>query len=457
MQTEAVFENISERIQQEIKRAKSSIFIAVSEFTNQTLFSELVKKANDGCTISLIIANDEITLNSSINYEQLNSGKSKVYKIGDGKKEFMQHKFCVIDHNVVITGSYNWSNKEENNLDNITVTADDSSLASQFLKEFNEFQNQYFPNEKDIVSDLPLLKIIKRLEILKNYIILEDVDDVNSESSKLVQYDFNADIRNIIQSIKNGELADAINKIEQFISKNNQISIWTDPEVAALKLEIKILENQLVSFDNEKTELEGFLHDFQRKHTMKVGELISQILKFRKLKYKDNEEKFEEAEKDEKEYNDQFEFEKNKVVFDLTEDEEKDLKKAYRKAVVLCHPDKFSQESPEIQKQAEQKMIELSLAYEKKDLKRVNEILNDLQNGILTSTTGDTISDKIKLRAIANRLRSKIKDVESEIINIKQSEQYQTIIEIEDWDTYFDELKTKLNKELDLLKQEIEE
>ncbi len=239
--------------------------------------------------------------------------------------------------------------------------------------------------------------------------MLEDVDDVNSESSKLIQYDFNSDLKNIIESIKNGELADAINKIEQFISKNNQISIWTDPEIAALKLEIKILENQLVSFDNEKTELEGFLYDFQRKHTMKVGEIISQILKFRKLKFKDDAEKFEEAKKDENEYNEQFEFEKKKEVFKLTVDEEKDLKKAYRKAVVLCHPDKFSQESTEIQNQAEQIMIELSLAYEKKDLNRVNEILNDLQKGILTSTKGDSVSDKIKLRAIANQLRSKIK------------------------------------------------
>jgi hypothetical protein len=457
MQTEAVFENISDRIQQEIKKAKSSIYIAVAWFTNQTLFDEIVKKAKDGCSVSLIISNDEINLNSSINYELLNIGKSNVYKIGDGKKELMHHKFCVIDHDLVITGSYNWSYKAENNFENIIITSEDSFLAEQFIKEFIELQKQYYPNNKEEVSDFPLNNIIKRLEILKNYIVLEDIDDVKSESLKLMQYDFNLDIKNIVQYIKNGELADAINRIEQFISKNNQVSIWTDPEISALKLEIKLLENQLVSFENEKTELEGFLQDFQRKHTLKVGEIISQILKFRKLKFKDDEEKFEEAEKDENEYNEQFEFEKNKDVFEVTEDEEKELKKAYRKAVVLCHPDKFSQESPEIQKQAEQMMVELSLAYEKKDLQKVNEILSDLQKGILTTKQGDSISDKIKLRAIASRLRIKIKEIENEIINIKVSEQYQTIIEIEDWDSYFEELKNKLNNELELLKQEIED
>jgi hypothetical protein len=451
MQTEAIFENIAERIQQEITKAQSSIYIAVAWFTNQMLFEELLKKATEGCKISLIISNDEINQNSSINYEQLNNGSSKIFKIGDGKKELMHHKFCVIDHDLVITGSYNWSYKAENNFENIIVTSDDSSLAQQFIKEFYELQKQYYPNDKEVVSDFPLNKIIKRLEILKNYIILEDIEDVNTESNKLIQYNFNSDLKNIIQFIKNGELANAIENIEEFISKNNQISIWTDPEIAALKLEIKILENQLISFDNEKTELENFLNDFQRKHTVNVGEIISQILKYRKLKYKDDYDKFLEAENDEKEYNKQFELEKKKEVFELTVDEEKELKKAYRKAVVLCHPDKFSQESPEIQKQAEQMMIELSLAYEKKDLKRVNEILNNLQKGILTTSNSDNNSDKLKLRTLVNQLKSKIQDIENEIIIIKKSEQYQIIVEIEDWDTYFEELKSQLNNELNLL------
>ena len=48
----------------------------------------------------------------------------------------MHHKFCVIDHDVVITGSYNWGYKAENKSENIVVTSDDSSLAEQFIQEF---------------------------------------------------------------------------------------------------------------------------------------------------------------------------------------------------------------------------------------------------------------------------------------------------------------------------------
>ena len=84
MQSEAVFDNIAERIFQEINKAQKSIFIAVAWFTNKNLFDELVKKARNGTTVSLIISNDNINLNSSIDFEKLLTAKSKVYKIGNG-------------------------------------------------------------------------------------------------------------------------------------------------------------------------------------------------------------------------------------------------------------------------------------------------------------------------------------------------------------------------------------
>lgn len=53
MQSEAVFDNIAERIQQEISKAQKSVFIAVAWFTNKNLFNELVNKARNGCTYNL--------------------------------------------------------------------------------------------------------------------------------------------------------------------------------------------------------------------------------------------------------------------------------------------------------------------------------------------------------------------------------------------------------------------
>ena len=119
------------------------------------------------------------------------------------------------------------------------------------------------------------------------------------------------------------------------------------PEVAALKLETKNLENKLNAYDNEKIELEKLLIEFQHRHTIELGEVILSILKLRKIKFKDNKEKYEEAEKDEKQYREEVATEKEREVFDLDENQKVELKRKFRKATVLCHPDKVNDEFKE--------------------------------------------------------------------------------------------------------------
>lgn len=453
MQTEAVFENIAERIQQEISKAQKSVFIAVAWFTNKNLFNELVNKARNGCTVSLIISNDNINLNSSIDFDQLATGKSKVYKVGNGDTELMHNKFCIIDFSTVITGSYNWSYKAESNFENVIITSNDTTLAEQFISEFNSIRKQYYP---DVINEeiiFPLNKIVKRLEILKNYILLEDIEELNKESLKLKEYDFNSDLQDIIEDIRKEEFGSAINKIQIFISKNQQLSIWTDPEIAALKLEIKNLENQLNGFDNEKIELEKLLSEFQHRHTIELGEIILDILKLRKLKFKSDKTKFEEAENDERQYRKQVDTEKEKERFELTGNQKIELKKKFRKATVLCHPDKVADEFKEA---AQRIFIELKQAYDANDLKKVSEILDELEKGNFFKTKSETVQEKDLLKVAIAKLKRQIKILETEIITIKESNTFKSIINIEDWDDYFQRTKEKLKRELEELQLEIE-
>lgn len=452
MQTEAVFENIAERIQEEISKANKSIFIAVAWFTNKNIFNELLNKVRNGCTVSIIISNDNINLNSSIEFDQLLTDKSKVYKIGNGDTELMHNKFCVIDYSTVITGSYNWSYKAENNFENVIITYNDTSLAEQFITEFNNIKKQYYPDEIKDDTIFPLNKIIKRLEILKNYILLEDIEELDKETLKLNQYDFNSDLEDIINDLKIKEFASAISKIEDFISKNQQLSIWNDPEISALKLEIKNLENQLTGYDNEKIELEKLLSEFQYRHSIELGEIILDILKLRKLKFKDDKEKFDEAENDERQYREQVDTEKEKEIFELTEEQKIELKKKFRKASILCHPDKIADEF----KEAAQKIfIELKQAYDANDLKKVSEILDELEKGNFFKTKSETVQEKDLLKAAIAKLKRQIKNLETEIILIKESDTFKTITSIDDWDEYFQNTKEKLQAELNNLKQEL--
>ncbi len=449
MQTEAIFENIAERIVLELGKAQNSIFIAVAWFTNMKIFNILQQKAEEGCQINLMYSDDHINENSQIDFELIKN--ANVFPIGDGDQNLMHNKFCVIDYCTVITGSYNWSNKAESNYENITITEGDTSLAEQFVSEFNKIRQMYYPEIKSQKVTFPITQIIKRLEIIKNFIILEELDELSVSVLKLKVYDFNSDIYEIIDFIQKKDFGDAIRKIEIFINQNQQLSIWIDPEINALKLEIKNIENQINAFDNEKTELEKILGDFQYQHSIELGEIILEILKLRTLKFK-NTEKFEEAKKDEEKYQYQIEEEKDKK--ELDDKQKKELKKIFRKATLLCHPDKFSNESIEIQKQAEALFKELNEANFKNDLVKVSEILENLEKGILLIEKSNSISDKEILRATINKLKQKLKKLEAEILAIKQSDTFKMVTSIKDWNLYFKQTKDKLKLELEELRTE---
>jgi len=151
----------------------------------------------------------------------------------------------------------------------------------------------------------------------------------------------------------------AIEKIELFIKNNAQLLVWIDPEVAALKFQIKNLETELAQLAGKKVDLEKIISDFQYRHNKELGPIIMKILELRKRLYKDDPEKGPEAEQEEEEFKSQYEISSKKIKLEISEDQEKQLNKSWRTAAKLCHPDKFNNEPEEVQKRAEQLSKEL--------------------------------------------------------------------------------------------------
>lgn len=452
MQTEALFDNIAHRIGQELTQANQSIYIAVAWFTNPRLFDVLLTKAKQGITVQLLISNDPINQQSPIDYSGLNIGNSVAYMIGDGKDDLMHNKFCVIDEYTVINGSYNWSKKAERNHENIIITTGDSILAQSFIKQFKKIRNSYFDHQ-DHIPDLPLDKIIKRLEILKNYVILEDLDDITRETAKLKVFSFKQDINQITHALQLHQFSTAIGLINDFIKNHQAIVIYNDIDLVALKLEIRQLEHQLNAYDNEKIELEKLLSEFNYRHTKELGSYISRLLHLRKLSCENDPEAYAEAVQDEAEYHEQIEIENAKTIFELDAQQRKDLKKAYRKASQICHPDRVSEDMKDV---AEQIFIQLNQAYEQNDIATVNKILAELEQGIFAPRS-ETVSEKSQLQAIITQLKFKISQIETEIFELKDDETYQTISEINDWDGYFEQTKEQLTNEIAKLEQKLKE
>lgn len=446
MQTEALFEDIAERIRLELGFAKHSIYIAIAWFTNRALFNTLIDKAEQGVTVQLMLSNDHINQQSYVDYDQLNIGNSAAYLIGDGKQDLMHNKFCVIDSDTVINGSYNWSYKAEKNHENILITKGDSVLAEQFIKQFKKIRNTYFDHQ-DPTPELPLDKIIKRLEIIKNYVILEDVEDITRENTKLKTYAFQQDIANITQALQQHSFETAITLIDQFIKNHHALVIYNDIDVSALKLEIRQLEHQLNAYDNEKIELEQLLSEFHHRHTSELGSFIKQLLYLRKISTKDNPQEYAEAVQNEQDYNKHIKTELEKTIYELNNDERIDLKKAYRQASQICHPDRVNEKMKGI---AEELFIQLNEAYRKNDLAEVKRILSELKQGMFKPRS-ETVSKADQLKVIIQILKHKIEKVEQEIFAIKDSDDYQKISAINNWNAYFEEIKAQLIEEIDYL------
>lgn len=399
MKSQAYFEKIHKQIEIRLQESQTSIRLAVAWLTDQKLFDIICEKAKNGIKVELIIANHEINQDSSIDFSKLKQNEGSLYWIGKGYKyeALMHNKFCIIDNRVLITGSYNWTQKAKSNHESITVIEEDDNLILDFNQEFDKIINKYFNKEN---VDIDWGKVIIRLETLLNVIRLEDEEDINYQSDKIKSLlpkkatdEKTTTISSILNLCKKKEFSSAVNAIQEFTRIYKQITIYQDPLVPALQLEIRGLEFQVSSLEDEKTDIEKLISTYQSQYNIELGDLIKKILllkkqlaKFDVEQDKENEEKqkeYDEASSDYDDFSKSYEENlKEPKPFELSEEKLKELKQNYRKATKLCHPDKVTDEQKE---QAQRVFTELKTAYDNNDLEKVNDILANLEKGIFKS------------------------------------------------------------------------
>ena len=132
VQNEAHFEEIQNRILDALDNAKISIWVAMAWFTNEIIFNKLVEKRDGGVEIKLAIYDDVVNRKHGVDFSKLNH--TLIKRVDNGG--LMHDKFCIIDNQIVITGSYNWTNNAEfKNDENITIQKDPEQ-ATLYSSEF---------------------------------------------------------------------------------------------------------------------------------------------------------------------------------------------------------------------------------------------------------------------------------------------------------------------------------
>ena len=99
---------------------------------------------------------------------------------------------------------------------------------------------------------------------------------------------------------------------------------------------------------------------------------------------------------------------------------------------------------------AEKVFIQLNQAYKKNDVVEVQRILSELKQGTFKPRS-ETVSKADQLKVIIRILKHQIVKFEQEIFAIKDSEDYQTISGISDWNVYFRDIKIQLIEETSYL------
>lgn len=469
MKSQAYFEKIHKHIESNLKTSKTSIRIAVAWFTDTKLFSILCEKAKEGIQVELLMANHEINHDCKIKYRELINNGGKIFWIGKegAYAPLMHNKFCIIDNNILIFGSYNWTQKAKSNHESITVIEEDYNLILDFNQEFDKIKDKYYnPN-----AEIDWMKIVIRLETLVNVIKLEDLEDINYQIEKtnsLIPKNHLDEKLNELTTILNlclkKEFSKAIILIQTFTSEFKKISIYNDPEIPALQLEIRSLEYQISSLSDEKTDIEKNIRNFELKYNEELGGLITKILYYKKIvaeklanEFKNDKQKqkeFEEAKFDYEDFSKSYQDKLNEPKpFVLDEEKQNELKKNYRKATKLCHPDKVTDEQKEL---ATKIFTDLKNAYDNNNLEKVNQILKDLEKGIFKSQ-GETINEKEKLIIIRENLILKRRELEEFLLSLKNTDIFKNLLTIKSLDKYFENAKEEFTRILEELKTEVVE
>ncbi|MEC3874603.1 phospholipase D-like domain-containing protein [Chryseobacterium salviniae] len=135
---EAHFQDIQTKILKALDSAEVSITLVMAWFTNNILFQKIIEKQKEGIEVKLAIYDDGINRKFGVDISQVPHTKIKKGTRGG----LMHNKFCVIDNQIVITGSYNWSdNAEFRNDENITVEYDPKQ-ASKYSVEYRRLTSQ---------------------------------------------------------------------------------------------------------------------------------------------------------------------------------------------------------------------------------------------------------------------------------------------------------------------------
>ncbi|MFZ5819137.1 MAG: phospholipase D-like domain-containing protein [Chloroflexota bacterium] len=126
-----------------LENAQQSIYFMAYSFTSDPLGEMIRARAAAGVTVAGVMDAEQIKSNIGTEYDPFQQAGLDVRS--DGNARLMHHKVMIIDEEIVITGSYNFTNSAETRNDENLVIIYNDQVAGFFLQEFQRVFAQAQP------------------------------------------------------------------------------------------------------------------------------------------------------------------------------------------------------------------------------------------------------------------------------------------------------------------------
>lgn len=117
-----------------LQNAEESIYFLAFSFTSDPIAEALMERAAAGVEVAGVFEESQYQSNTGGEFDRLTAARLDVRL--DGNAQNMHHKVFIIDGEIVITGSYNFSRSAEERNDENTLIIHNPVVAAQFQAEF---------------------------------------------------------------------------------------------------------------------------------------------------------------------------------------------------------------------------------------------------------------------------------------------------------------------------------
>ena len=169
-----------------IDNAEEFINIAMYTFTDREIAQAILRAKDRGVDIKIYLDRSQVNAKYSKSRYFINNGMEGI-RISSNNY-IMHNKFAVIDNEIVITGSYNWTaSAGERNNENLLVI-DDKNIIKEYQNQFNILWNNKYSLEryqelisKTNISSSPSPEILKQSSALP---LPDKIININTASLK---------------------------------------------------------------------------------------------------------------------------------------------------------------------------------------------------------------------------------------------------------------------------------